>query len=237
MPKEGKSPPRTRRDSEMDPKKKAAKEKGDSGAGPSKPRTQTSGATSGEVLEPRTERPSRLRTKASGVESPPKKDTPGPSGKSAVKRAVEAVFGSPTPKPPEGGASPTKVHARTAKWAQEQSKTVPVPDLDPANVQGGPRLIYHQPKYHLFDNRGEVEEKFPPEVLEQEGIRTKPPLATVEDLSSPEELPDSPVPAGSFADKATISEPPPATHRSPTAPVKRYPTREGAKKDKHDKPQ
>ncbi|XP_065285459.1 neurofilament heavy polypeptide-like [Dermacentor albipictus] len=220
-------PSRKRHDSVADPGK-SKKGEDDSGLGTSKSRTRSSGTATGAVPKSPAAVPSRPPTRQSRAKSTPSPKAPGTPVKSALKRAVGSCFRSPSPKPPSMGASPTKVAARTAEWAIEQSeataKTV---------VQGpsGPVLrVYHEPKLHKFDNRGEVLEVFPPEVLEKEGIPKKAPLAVAEDVSSPTiDAPDSPIPSTSFTVQATIEEPP-SSDPSQSPQERRYPRRQPAKK-------
>ncbi|XP_037525581.1 neurofilament heavy polypeptide-like [Rhipicephalus sanguineus] len=183
------------------------------------------------------------------TKSPAKKNAPGPSspkspakkgaapgtpGKSTLKKALGSLFKSSSPKPPALGASPSNITARTGDWVEEHQGMGCV-ETDPDT--GSPLPVYHEPQYQYFDNRGEAIEVFPPNVLEQEGIRTKAPLASVEDLTSPgSERPDSPIPSTSFETEARIRDPPPPD-RSPSPPVSRYPANQEAKKKGREKSQ
>ncbi|KAK8777755.1 hypothetical protein V5799_020904 [Amblyomma americanum] len=156
--------------------------------------------------------------------------------KSPLKRAVEAFFSCGPKLPPASDASPTKVAARTARWAQEQSTLVEESDLEPPET---PDLLSRleldtssdrQVKAFIdritgnrFENRGEVYEELPDETLHAAGIRTEPPVASSEDLSStPTSTPGTSRPSTSHAVAPATAERSP--RRSPTPPPQR-PTR------------
>ncbi|XP_037580458.1 uncharacterized protein LOC119463704 [Dermacentor silvarum] len=219
-------PSRKRHDSKAG-SKRSTKDEDDSGLGTSKSRTRSSGTAPEAVPKTPAAVPSRPTTRQSRTKSPAERKSPGTPVKSALKRAVGSCIRGSSPEPPSLGASPQKVAARTAEWAKEQSDATPLIEVEGPS---GPTLrVYHEPKFHIFENRGEVLEVFPPEVLEKEGIPKQAPLATTEDLCSPGETPGSPIPSTSFTVKATIHEPPPSD-RSPTPPERRYPRRQPAKK-------
>ncbi|KAK8784800.1 hypothetical protein V5799_008834 [Amblyomma americanum] len=153
--------------------------------------------------------------------------------KSPLKRAVEAFFSCGPKLPSASDASPTKVAARTARWAQEQSTLVEESDLEPPET---PDLMSRleldtssdrQVKAFIdritgnrFENRGEVYEELPDETLHAAGIRTEPPIASSEDLSStPTSTPGTSRPSTSHALAPTTVERSP--RRSPTPPPQR----------------
>ncbi|XP_075726382.1 uncharacterized protein LOC142768304 [Rhipicephalus microplus] len=254
MSKASKSSSRARHDSQMDPKKKIIEED-DSGLGTSKSQTRTSGATSGKIHDPSKAGPSLSMPGPSHAKSPAKKaalgtsrgklpgkkspalgrsqakspikksSAPGARQKSPLKKAMGLLLKSPSPKPPAQGVSPSSTAARMDDWVEMQSETAPV-KTDPET--GLPVPVYHEPKFQIFENRTEVVEQLPAELLEEEGIRTKPPLASMEDLTSPTS-PDSPIPSTSFKAKATISDAPPQVS-SPSPPRRGYYTRQAARK-------
>ncbi|XP_049274633.1 neurofilament heavy polypeptide-like [Rhipicephalus sanguineus] len=183
MSTEGKSSSKKGHDSQMEPQKKTVEKEEDSRLGTSKSRTTSSGVTSAEVHDP-------PKVEISRAKSPAKKSAPGPSrAKSPAKKerartkprqvACQKERARTKPRQVAEGASPSNIAARTGDWADVHKDMAPVP-TDPDTG-----LPVHEPKYPIFENRGEKYEVLPRDVLEQEGIRTEAPLASVEDLTSP----------------------------------------------------
>ncbi|XP_037525582.1 uncharacterized protein LOC119402504 [Rhipicephalus sanguineus] len=184
MSTEGKSSPKKRLDSQMEPQKTV--EEDDSGLGTSKSQTPSSGMTSGEAHDHRkvgqaapgqaAPGPSSAKSPAkksarsrSRVQSPTKKSAvPGTLEKSPLKRAGK-FFRSSSPKPPKQGASPKKIAARTSGDVQKRTALV---ETDPET---------------------------------------------------------------GLARQVQIFENPPPPDRSPSPPVRRYPTRQAAKKKGREK--
>ncbi|KAL1474772.1 hypothetical protein MTO96_037733 [Rhipicephalus appendiculatus] len=229
MSKESWSSSRQRRDSQMDPQKKNVEED-DSGLGTSKSQTRSSGATSGEVHGP-SKAGLSLSTPGPSRDKSPAKKSPAP-GRSRTK--------SPAKKTTAPGRSRTKSPAKktTAPGAPHKSPLKKVVGLlfgssspKPPTLGASPsNLNDWSPSSTSSKTAPRSSKVLPPELLEQEGIRTRAPLASVEDLTSPtSERPDSPIPSTSIETKARISDPPPPD-RSPTPPPRRYPTSEAAKK-------